>query len=163
MGVSTDGQMCFGILFDEDYQFPWDSDGWDGDYEDWWIKEVCQYEPPFKLYNEDGEYINGIKPAESKITEYFKHKRDFRKQYPIPVQLVNGCSANHPLYIIAVPSSIHTCSRGYPRAINTTDFQVNDKDIVTLIDFCEKYCSPRNDYDKFPEMNPQWYLSSYWG
>ena len=25
MGVSTDGQICFGISFGEDFEFPWDA------------------------------------------------------------------------------------------------------------------------------------------
>ncbi|KKM61996.1 hypothetical protein LCGC14_1526060, partial [marine sediment metagenome] len=26
MGVSTNGQICYGIMFDEDTEFPWDED-----------------------------------------------------------------------------------------------------------------------------------------
>ena len=37
MGVSTDGQICFGIAFEECTEFPWDSEEYDGDIDAWWL------------------------------------------------------------------------------------------------------------------------------
>jgi len=33
MTVSTDGQICYGILFGEDAIFPWDDEKWDSEIE----------------------------------------------------------------------------------------------------------------------------------
>lgn len=42
MTTSTNAELCFGIEFDEGYEFPWDEE-WE-DIEDWWIYEICQFE-----------------------------------------------------------------------------------------------------------------------
>jgi len=70
MGVSTDGQICFGIALDDDEatKFPWDTDEHDGDIEHWWLYEEG-YENPFELYDAYGNYLNRAVPPDSKVKE----------------------------------------------------------------------------------------------
>jgi len=36
MGVSTDAQISFGVMFPEGYEFPWEKDEYDWDINTWW-------------------------------------------------------------------------------------------------------------------------------
>lgn len=163
MGVSTDGQISFGISFPEEYTFPWSDDRWGGDENEWWIVGVRRYKPPFQLYDESGEYIDGVKPSEEKISEFYRHKRDFKKENPMPVEIVRHCSYDYPMYIIAAPGTHIKNSRGYPEIFEPEKMSVTKKQIDDVIEFCEKYCAPKDKYDEFPEMKPHWYLTSMWG
>jgi hypothetical protein len=155
MSVSTDGQICFGILFEEDFEFPWSQEEYFHDIEQWWLEEILQYKPPFKLY-EDGGYIGGIKPQQEKIDEYYEHQNNFEKKNPLPVSLVNYCSRDFPIYILAVPSSVVGCCRGFPTKFKLEDLVVTEEEINKLVQFCK-------DHNIEYESSPQWYLSSYWG
>jgi len=144
MSTSTDGQICFGVLVDE---LP------DDNLDSWWL-DVLGYEPPFKLY-ESGSYINGVKPSEDKIKEYYAHKFDFQEIHPLPVTLINYCSRDHPMYILAVPSSVRSARRGYPEPFDPAGLKVEQNEVEKLLRFCDDYnlkCSW-----------PRWWLSSYWG
>ena len=154
MGTSTNGQICYGIMFEDEYEFPWDSDEYDGDIDDWWLRAVLGYKPSFELYNADGNWIDGIKPAKEKKDAYFQELRDFKAQNPkIPVELVNYCSGDFPMWILAVPSSCIEAYRGDPLAFQ--DLSVGWKDTEALFKFC-------NDYG-LSGSNAHWWLSSYWG
>ena len=157
MTTSTDGQICFGLMFEEDTEFPWDdTERWD-DIDDWWLSYVLKWLPPFELYDEDGEYIGGVKPPEEKIEQYHREKIAFElKAPPLPVQLVNYCSAQYPSYILAVPSTCRSASRGYPEAFHPSDLKVNPEEIDALLEFCREYGIEI-------DSEPTWYLSSYWG
>ena len=67
MGVSTDGQICFGIMFDEGFEFPWNGGEDDQDLESWWMEEVCGYKPPFELFTEEGQWIEGMEENKEKM------------------------------------------------------------------------------------------------
>lgn len=163
MGVSTDGQICFGIPFEEDYIFPWDNEKYEGDFDEWYLYEICGYKNPFELYNDKGEYIDGKKPLKDKILEYHDTKSNFSKEYPSPIELVNYCSGDCPMYIIAIPRSFKSNSRGYPKVFDPKELTVTDEEKQNLIDFCEKYCKPTEDTCcEFPKVEPEWCLSSLW-
>lgn len=153
MGVSTDGQICFGIVFEEGTEFPWE-----GDIEDWWLREVKKFRNTRELYNEDGGYLNGVVPTEDEIGDYYQERREFMKNNPCPVSLVNYCSGDYPTYILAVPSSVKVCSRGFPTKLRVEDFVVTEKQIQSLKDFCSEH-----GLQVGPDEEPAWWLSSYWG
>jgi len=155
MGVSTNGQICYGIMFDEDTEFPWDEDKYVGDIDEWWINE-CGFEPPFVLYNDDGTYNCEESEVDKKEKEYYKARFDFEKAHPMPIELVNYCSADYAMYIIAIPRTIMSCSRGYPFKFNPNELEVTEIEIKQLLEFCHEYCGC-----DMPQ--PEWYLSSYWG
>jgi len=163
MGVSTDGQLSFGIAFEEEYCFPWDEEKWEGDIGDWWVCGICGYKPPFELYNSDGGYVNGERPPEEKLSEYYDHRSKFEANNPMPVNPVMHCSYDYPMYIIAVNGTESSNSRGYPTEVNPDSMVVTDEQIRVLVDFCTKYCQPQDEYTERPNMEPKWYLTSLWG
>src|SRR3990167_1884691 len=142
MTQSTDGQICFGLMFEEDTVFPWCKEGEDGDIENWWIFQTCgKWAPPFELYDEDGEFIGGVEPPQHKKDKYYEAKREFEKKAapPLPVELVNYCSGDNPIYILAVPSTCRSASRGYPEEFHPMDLKVTQQEIDALIEFCRKF------------------------
>ena len=157
MSVSTDGMVCYGILFEEGYEFPWDDDKYDGDESEWW-REVKGYELPFEMYGADGEYI-GDKGAwtEKQISDYFAHGREWDKEHPLPFQAVNCCSGDYPIYILAVPDSYHSASRGYPQELSL-DTTLPVPGLEELLAFCEQY-----GLDNESGNEARWWLCSYWG
>ena len=143
MGITSDGQISFGILFEEDYEFPWYDDT---EIENWWRIQQG-YVNPFKIYTSDGNYINDIEPSSEEFNMYFNYRDKFDKAHPIPV------------FILAIPSTIKTCSRGYPEIIEPTDSNRRyNKDYMDklLLEFCKTYSLQH-------ENPPKWYLSSYLG
>lgn len=153
MGQSTNGQICFGIAFEEGFEFPWE----DKDLDDFWLEDVLGFKHSFQLWDAEGEYIGGIKPSEERIDAYFAERDAFRNQHgDCPFALVNVCSGDYPQYILAIKRSCMTANRGYPKKFDPMNLTVTKEEIESLIDFCHKQgitC----------ESEPAWYLSSYWG
>lgn len=157
MGQSTNGQICFGILFEEDYEFPWmtsDDEDWNG-IDDWWIYQVHGFKHDIDLYDENGHHIGGKPPSAEDLEKYYGPKRAFEKAHPIPVELVNYCSGDAAMYIMAVPRTVRTARRGYPEIFEPADLVVTEEEKTTLIKFCEQHNIDMPD-------EPKWYLSSLW-
>lgn len=154
MGVSTDGQICFGVAFDEGFGFPWEEEEYEGDEQKWW-RDINGYKSPFELYDKRGEYLDK-NTSKDRINEYYKHKHEWEEKNPFPISLVNCCSGEYPQYIIAVSSSCRSCSRGYPDEFDPKELVVTDAEVRDLINFLNKY---EIEY----EGEPKWYLSSYLG
>ena len=165
MGISSDGQICYGIAFDEDYQFPWleerntDNGIWK-DHEDWWLFGVCGYKPPFELYEENGAYLNNIEPSKEQKQEYHQHHCDFRSKHPMPVEILMHCSYSYPMYIIAAIGTLKSNCRGFVTEIKPLEITIVQHNAV--VNFCEEYCQP-TDGSVFPKMKPAWLLSSIMG
>lgn len=135
MGVSTDGQICFGNVYEEGFEFPWD----EYDLEDWWRKE--------QGFDESKGY-----PAEG----WLDYQKEFDAAHPCSVELVNYCSGDCPMYILAVPSTCKSNNRGYPEQFEPLELVVPEGELKTFHDFCIKH-------DLIPEEDAAWYLTSYWG
>lgn len=163
MGISSDGQISFGIAFEEDYRFPWNDEKWGGDEEEWWIYGVCGYKPPFEIYDESGHYIGGYKPSQEKINEYYSHRRDFKDEHPMPVEIVRHCSYDYPMYIVAVKGTYICNSRGDTVKFDPQSMTITDDQKKAVIDFCERYCQPEDKYSEAPKIDPNWYLTSMYG
>ena len=81
MTQPTNGQICFGLLFEEDAEFPWDEHNrWD-DIDDWWLSYVLKWLPTNELYDKDGEYLGGVKPPDETINKYYKEKINYKYHY----------------------------------------------------------------------------------
>ena len=103
MGNRASSTICYGIKFESEYPFPWmDEESDFDDIDDWWLYEVCKYTPLFEIYNEDGEYIDGIKPDEEKVNEYWDNLRKFEKENPIPIELIYGGTSDYPDFVIGI-------------------------------------------------------------
>lgn len=158
MSTSTDGQICYGIMFDEDYEFPWSADDYeDGDISDWW-RDVNGYVNPIESpFTDDGDYKPGYHQNDPRIDQYFAGQSAWDKLNPLPIELVNYQSGDYPAYIIAIPSTVKTANRGNPIVFSPgIELVVSGQDRQALIDFCTKYGLEIN-------APPSWYLSSYWG
>lgn len=157
MGTSTDGQICYGIAFDEGFEFPWhDDDG--GDIESWWIDKVHGYKPPFECYDADGNYLPGFDDKDPRVNEFFDHRRAFAKSHPLPVEEVNYCSADYPMWILAVPGTVKSARRGFPEEFDPTKLVVSAEETAALLTFCKEH-----RIEVLKENKPRWWLSSYWG
>ena len=141
MGVTTDGQISYGIMLTEEVELPWDTDEFEYEIEDWWLKQTG-----FKLKYEDDP------------DTYFTEVKAWLDIHPIPVEPVNYCSGDYPMYILAVPNSVKTYSRGYPLMFDPTALErISPEEHRSIIEFCKKY-----EIETDGE-HPGWYLSSYWG
>lgn len=156
MGVSTNGVICYGIEFDEDTSFPWDDEKYEGDIDNWWLHGVIGFKPAVEIYGEDGNYIDGKEPSDEVLDAYYAEKRAAEDANPLPVELVNYCSADYPMYIIAVPSTIKRALRGYPTWFEPAALTVTDEEKASLLAFC-------NTHGIVTLAEPSWWLSSYWG
>ncbi len=166
MGQSTDGQISYGVRFPDGFEFPWDLRH-DGDEEAWW-REAFGYKPPFEIYDKDGEYLDGKKPTEEKVGEYYKAQREWERVNPLPFKLVNYCSHQCPMYILAVPETVGTANRGYPKALDPQkDFTVRKMAADKLASFISEHIKvdPDEWYDETCDVDlpMRWWLSSDWG
>lgn len=153
MGVSTNGQICFGVGFDDGFEFPWEE--YDDGIHDWW-REVQGFAPPVQIYDKYGEYLNGVEPSKEDESAYYDAKHKWEEENPLPVELVNARSMSYPLWILAVAGTVVTARRGYPEEIFPATMLVTDSRKEFLLDFCKKYGIDTNGAE------PAWYLSSFW-
>jgi hypothetical protein len=156
MGQSTNGQICFGIMFEEGFEFPWtsDEDG-EGDIESWWIYQVHGFKHDIELYDEAGNHIDGKEPSKEDLEKYYGPQQAFEKAHPLPIELVNYCSGDYPMYILAVPRTVKINHRGNAVAFNPGELVVTQEERALLIDFCGQHGI------EMPN-EPKWYLSSVW-
>ena len=153
MGTSTNGQICFGVAFEEGFEFPWG----DGEIEDWWTYTVHGFKHSFELFDADGNYLNGRQPSKDETSRYFNERREFDAAQPaLPVLLVNYCSGECPMYVVAVPGSVRTARRGYPEGIDPSLLTVTVDERENLLKFFAAHGI------EVP-AEPAWLLTSYWG
>ena len=153
MGMSTDGQLCYGVRFDEGFEFPWA----DKDIEDWWRDTILGFKPSIEIFDSNGEYLNGKRPSDEQIDAFFEERKAFsEKNKKLPVELVNYCSGDYPSYILAIPGSCKTANRGYPCIITDADMKVDAAAVEALRAFLK-------EFELTPEGEEGWYLSSYLG
>lgn len=156
MGQSTNGQICYGIMFEEDFEFPWAGDDGESDIDDWWIYQVHGFKHDFELYDEAGNHLPGKRPPSAEdLEKYYGPKRAFEKANPLPVKLVNYCSGDCEMYILAVPRTVLTARRGYPEEFKPEDLVVSETERATVQAFCVQHGI------EMP-AEPKWYLSSLW-
>lgn len=154
MGVSTNGIIAWGIVFEEGYEFPWGCDGEDG-LSEWWL-DVQEYKHPFEIYTDDGDYVDGVVDGDPRIDEYYQHYFDWEKANPCPVGLENVCSGDYPIYALVIPELTRECRRGFPSFFDPKELVVTEEQKSSFLAFL-KDCGI--EY----EDEPGWFLGSYWG
>jgi hypothetical protein len=156
MTISSDGQISFGVLLQEDTKFPWNHGRYDGEFEDWWIRGACGYIPPFEMFTAAGDWINPEDEHDkTKKDLYYRHRRAFEREHPCPVFLVNYCSYEYPMWLLCIGPKL-TARRGYPTAFDPDALVVTQEDAMLLMDFCNEHRLPF-------EGEPKWWLSSLYG
>lgn len=158
MSISTDGQICYGVVLADTSNFPWNISEFDYDINTWWTYGILGFTHSFELFDEKGGWIE---PRQSKKIEdkYFQEQRDFEENHEkIPYELVNYCSGDYPMYILAIKRTCLSARRGYPEKFSPQELSlISQEEDRDLIEFCKKYEIPTNG------ENAGWYLSSYWG
>ena len=157
MGTSTDGQLSYGVLIDEEFEFPWDAEDYGGDIEEWW-RDVRGFRNPVESpFNEYGRYKPGFSDASPEVREYFKNQREWVSWLaanPVPVKLVDYCSGDCPMWLLA---SRHVrSSSGCPKMVDIEFLRETGVASRQLIEFLEEFKIEHNG-----EIG--WWLSSYWG
>ena len=110
MGQSTDAKIAFGVDFGEDTEFPWNA--YDGEITEWW-RELHGFVSP--VPTPDWSSARNRTPEyDAQCSAYFKAQRDWDAAHPIPVDVIDHCSGDYPMTILAVPGTLTTASRGYP-------------------------------------------------
>lgn len=153
MTVSTDGQICYGILLGDDMELPWDD--FDDTINDWWIEVVHAYKPSFEVYDDKGEHLPGV--GKEQIDAYWNERSAFKEAHPLPFQVVNACSGDYPTWILAVDFTCLSANRGYPQSFDPATLVVTDGMRTMLLDFCKTHGI------EIGNEQPKWWLSSYWG
>jgi len=155
MGQSTNAQLCYGIAFEEGTEFPWTDDKYAFDIDDWWL-DVQGFKPTVEIYDEEGNWLNGVSRDEETVNAYYNERAEFRRTMkPLPVELVTHCSCDYQMHILAVKGTLITAIRGNPEEINPDKFWLYQEDIDALLEFC-------GDYGIEYETGPRWWLSSLW-
>lgn len=151
MGVSTDGRICFGLLFDEGYEFPWDES--EMGIEEWW-RDQYDWKPSLTIYDDDGNRLPNV--TEEQVRTYYQEFRDWDAAHPLPVKMINYCSGDYAMYILAIPSTVKSASRGEPVVLSPDlDFVIKPEERQAFLDFIQTH-------EIEAEALPAWYLSSYW-
>jgi len=154
MGTSTDGQLSFGIVFEEGFEFPWNDEDFDGEIDDWWRSVNGYTNPHPDPFTEGGAYKPEFNRDSTEVRTYFNHQFDWDKQNPFPIEVVNYCHIDYPMYLLAVKHI--ECSRRYPREIDPAFLEVGAEDRMRLTRFLLDYGIETNN-------EPKWWLTSYWG
>lgn len=137
MSQSTDGILAYGVPIGEGAEFPWDAEEYGGDF-DQWYSEQNGLPTPKNWDSKEGE-------------KYFDKQRKLLEKCPIEV--VQHCSMDYPMYFVAIRGTVTTASRGYPEQLE--DNIKRPDNIAPVLEFCEKY-------NLEVEGEPGWYLFSNW-
>jgi hypothetical protein len=154
MGVTTNGELSFGIKLDEETPLPWfpEHEEFDG-IEEWWRCENG-YKPKNPIWDAKSGYIAGVTQVD--IDAWYDDLRTWDKENPLPIELVDYQHCDCSAYILACPGTVYTANRGYPVTIEPLKLMVVDAvKAANFHAFVGKY---------FPEHlspGPKWYLSSY--
>ena len=149
MSTTTNAQICYGVVFEADCEFPWGND-----IELWW-RNLLGFRHSFEIYDESGKYINGVQPGVEIFTAYHAEQMEFNKAHPLPVELIFHCSCEYTMYILAVKGTTKTARRGYAVEFDPMALAVTDEQKAVLMEFCEKYGLSF-------VAGPAWFLTSWW-
>lgn len=134
MSIVADGKIFYGILYEQDFEFPWDEK--DLNLEDWWLQET------------------GYDGSTDEYDTYYFNKKKWLEGHPLPVEEINYCSGMCPMYALCVPGSVKTASLGRPQDFNPiTDFVMSLSEQDQYFEFISKY--------GLHKSAPSWYLGSY--
>jgi hypothetical protein len=151
MGETVSGQIAYGVLFEEGYEFPWEGEENDG-LENWWVRENG-FKPSKELYDDQGEWLDGVEASDEDVDAYHEEKSLFLAAHLLPVEFLNTCDSNNPIYMLAVPSTTMEASRGNPKEFRPEELVFTKPEGEALLDFCSKYGLTF-------ESGPGWFLTS---
>jgi hypothetical protein len=107
MGISSDGQICYGVLLEEESEdFPWGN----REFEKWYYCDILKFKHSFEAYDKEGNQL--VEMTDKKISAYWKEYYDFQKKNTLPLTLTYYCSYDYPLFILAIQETVIRCARG---------------------------------------------------
>jgi hypothetical protein len=151
MGSSAKATICCGIILEDNREYPWSNDE---DIESWWLEKICKYVPPFKIFDENGNYLNKVIPTPKQLEEYFDHKRDFKNKNPLPVKIIYSGSDNDLEKILSVLDTEQWTSWESPIKISIV--LLNSEKLYLFKRFCKTYLN-------IDDVEPKWLLSAFYG
>lgn len=159
MGSSSGGIICFGVLFPEGFVFPWNENEFDDNIEKWWLFTIKGFKHSFEIYNKQSNRLSGV--TEEDVSRYYKERRDFLKDNPLPIELEN-CADYYDFnrYVLSVPGIRISCSGFLPTDFNPSELTVQRNKVEDLFFFIDTYCKPEDH--KVP-IEARWYLCSNYG
>jgi hypothetical protein len=164
MGQSTDAILCYGFRIitedgEEEIAIPWLRKDLEDDnchemldWTDFLIQLEGLEQPDMsdELYEKDKEEWDRL------FKKWYKIGNDLEEKCPIT--LVSHCSAECPMYILAIKESIECARRGYPVEFSNVDKFVNVNRQKMWYWEIESFC--RSAKIEFKE--PKWILCSDW-
>lgn len=142
--------ICFGVAFDEDYEFPW-TDTEDRDIEAWWYK-TSGFKASFEPWDGNGDKAPGY--TEEKASTYFKERREWMAAHPLPVELVDYNWIDSNMYVLAVRHSRKTSCEGSVESLLPLPVVTSDR-LKEYFEFCA-------DHQIVLPGEPRWLLTSRW-
>lgn len=153
MGMSADAVLCYGMEFEEGYEFPWsDID----DIDTWWREELGFKHKKYIWKDDESDYLDGITEEEKDF--YYQEIRDFDKANPCPVELVFCGSMASDCYstVIAAPKPMVRGSWDGATQFHPDEFKVRPEVLQKYYEFMNKYFE-----DVFE--GGKWLLTVNWG
>lgn len=142
MGQSTNAIMAFGFDLGEELPDSFEANAEDDGEDDGGFES-----DDFLLRDYDAgipEWQPGLSP------DYWKDKRDALAK--IPVDLIQHCSGDYPMYFLAVRGTQRTATRGNPT--QASQYLIGQDEIDALRAFCDKH--------GIEWQEPKWYIFSMW-
>ena len=157
MGISSDGQLNYGICFDEEFGFPWNINDDEDDIELWWENVLGFKHTLPSPFDENGNWKKGVEDRKA-FYEWNGERDDFMKANPIPIEMHMHCSYDYPMYIMTLPKTGFYNSRGDATEIKLHELNNFHSEIAiaTIKEFCKKY-------EIESEFKFSWWLTSLYG
>ena len=139
MGMNAYASICFGIALEDGVELPWNDEKYRDGIEEWW-RDVNNFVSPVPCpFDPRGNYLPGFGSDHPQVNDYFDAVHVWDKANPLPVEIVDFCSCEYPMYIIAVLGSQSYTDWGDPSPIDPTKLTVTPKEIAVLLDFLDEY------------------------
>lgn len=154
MGNSARSAIIFGVIITD---APWFDYNNDLDSETWWQK-IKGYKPLENVFNDDGEYADP-KPSQEQISAYFAHKDKWEKENPFPYifERSGSCDDGDELNVLCFENIGIGGDWERPEPFSLSQLKPPEQNkIDEFIRFCK-------EYEIEFEVEPQWYLVSYYG
>lgn len=158
MGCDIRGHISYGVKFPEGYEFAWQGEDFHDSVESWWLF-IKGFKKPFVLHDENGDPVGAEWDREWKRVKNREAKKEFLDKNPVPIEWINYCGDGDGYYIVALARSYTHCCWGKPQHFDPRSLTVTKKERLELIEFIKEYCSPLNECDQMPVVEPDWLLS----
>lgn len=153
MGMSADAVLCYGMEFEEGYEFPWSEID---DIDEWWRNELG-FKHKKEIWKRDGSaYLDGITEEEKKF--YYQEIHDFNEANPCPVSLVYCGSMDSGYYstVIAATEPMIRASWEKAEPFDPEGFKISPQVLHKYYEFMNKYFEDIFEGGK-------WLIACNWG